>query len=393
MEQPSHSRRAERQNTGNHTSNSPAGSAPRSACDQCHRRKERCTGHIPCDRCTSSSSTCTYSLGRPLGKPKGRRNTTTSGIQSSPPSSASWPTIQNRVSKEIPRKEQRPNLNVGEDTNTYNAMVGAALENQPQSLTPAAKTSSSTLELFDTGTLGGFQFTFGDSTQPMISLSDQDIGDITTEFGDFPSAPGILAQSNGHYTPEKEPPLSTPGSHWPSLIMPAKAETQSNSSMPRRDFPLGIITALHNQQKSISWASISETLLIAREGLDSVSQHIFDLPPLTQPASISSTLLIASFLILQQAIACYTELGTQATARFERSKNGQSDGGETLLVGGFRIEGSESCKSVLDVLIRAEVSRGRSILARLQQVANELRKVGDDKTGLFEIAFSRGFSG
>lgn len=61
------------------TANMPSVSAPTSAsrrtgavtaCDQCYRCKVRCSGtQDKCDRCVQNSSICTYSLGRPLGKP------------------------------------------------------------------------------------------------------------------------------------------------------------------------------------------------------------------------------------------------------------------------------------------------------------------------------------
>ena len=45
------------------------------ACDQCHRCKIACDGRRPaCDRCAKNSSTCTYSTGKPIGKPKGSKN-------------------------------------------------------------------------------------------------------------------------------------------------------------------------------------------------------------------------------------------------------------------------------------------------------------------------------
>jgi hypothetical protein len=45
------------------------------ACDQCHRCKIACDGRRPtCNRCAKSNSVCTYSTGKPLGKPKGSKN-------------------------------------------------------------------------------------------------------------------------------------------------------------------------------------------------------------------------------------------------------------------------------------------------------------------------------
>ncbi|KAL3417344.1 hypothetical protein PVAG01_11344 [Phlyctema vagabunda] len=41
------------------------------ACDQCHRRKLRCSRHEPaCDGCQKQQRLCTYSLSRPVGRPR-----------------------------------------------------------------------------------------------------------------------------------------------------------------------------------------------------------------------------------------------------------------------------------------------------------------------------------
>ncbi|RDW63622.1 hypothetical protein BP6252_11167 [Coleophoma cylindrospora] len=387
MEQDFHSRGSEKTNSGmKHPSAPPGATAHGSACDQCYRRKERCSGSIPCDRCNSSNSTCTYSLGRPLGKPKGRRNNTKLRMQTTQSQACSLAT-QNTIAEKIPSTLPESNL----DTIIF---CSATHENPGLSSMPAAHPSPSTMDLSNPDTVGWFQFIFGSSPPPTSLLSSQDISDFTTGIRNFPPpTQGLPDQINDVYTSQGSLSFSPSMFHVPELTMPVPVDGPSNLSRPRREFPVGIIAALHDQQKSISWASIGETLLVAREGLDAVSQYISHLPPLTQPASIPSTIIIASFLILQQALACCMELWTQAAAGFERGKDGESDSLKALYTGDFHMESSENFKHVLDALIRAEVSRGRSILARLQQVAHELRRVGDDKTGLFEIVFGRNIPG
>ncbi|KAK7931651.1 C6 zinc finger domain protein [Apiospora marii] len=52
----------------------------RNACDACHRLKRKCTGATPCENCSSSGSSCFYSVAGRLGRPPGsrsRRNTRT----------------------------------------------------------------------------------------------------------------------------------------------------------------------------------------------------------------------------------------------------------------------------------------------------------------------------
>ena len=45
------------------------------ACDQCHRCKLRCTRELPhCQRCHKIGSACTFSTGKPIGKPRGSKN-------------------------------------------------------------------------------------------------------------------------------------------------------------------------------------------------------------------------------------------------------------------------------------------------------------------------------
>lgn len=42
----------------------------RSACDTCWRKKSRCSGEMPCERCERAGVQCTYSTKRKLGRPK-----------------------------------------------------------------------------------------------------------------------------------------------------------------------------------------------------------------------------------------------------------------------------------------------------------------------------------
>ena len=46
----------------------------RSACDTCHRLKVKCSGHVPCEGCLNSGSSCFYSYSGRLGRPRGTKN-------------------------------------------------------------------------------------------------------------------------------------------------------------------------------------------------------------------------------------------------------------------------------------------------------------------------------
>lgn len=291
------------------------------------------------------------------------------------------------ISKKASEIPEGMELDACDETIIFGGMTD---EKPPQPVVPNSNPNTSNASgLFSTDTLGTFPFIFDGTSQHGLPLTSQDTSETTGELRHFASALGVWGNINDMPTPQRNHPFSPTTQSWPGSGI-GTAVSQNVSGMLRRDFPLDIIAALYSQQKSISWAPIGETLLIAREGLDAVSQYISDLSSMTTPASISSTVALASLLILQQALACYTELRVQAAARFERGKNGESDSLETLYIGEFQIRGSESCKSVLEALVKAEVSRGHVILARLQQVAEELHKVGDDKTGLLEVAFRRG---
>jgi len=55
------------------------------ACDQCHRCKIACDGGRPtCERCATNGSACTYSTGKPMGKPKGSKNRSKLDAQKAP---------------------------------------------------------------------------------------------------------------------------------------------------------------------------------------------------------------------------------------------------------------------------------------------------------------------
>lgn len=42
----------------------------RSSCDSCSRKKNKCTGDMPCNRCARAGVQCTYSTKRKLGRPR-----------------------------------------------------------------------------------------------------------------------------------------------------------------------------------------------------------------------------------------------------------------------------------------------------------------------------------
>lgn len=46
----------------------------RAACDNCHRGKVRCSGHLPCQGCLNTGTLCFFSLSDRLGRPKGTKN-------------------------------------------------------------------------------------------------------------------------------------------------------------------------------------------------------------------------------------------------------------------------------------------------------------------------------
>lgn len=53
----------------------------RSSCDGCWKKKCKCTGEMPCDRCRRAGVQCTYSTKRKLGRPRGA---TAAGAQQQP---------------------------------------------------------------------------------------------------------------------------------------------------------------------------------------------------------------------------------------------------------------------------------------------------------------------
>lgn len=64
----------------------------RSSCDSCSRKKNKCTGEMPCERCIRAGIDCRYSTKRKLGRPrtgtkkapKGRGGSGERGVAGSP---------------------------------------------------------------------------------------------------------------------------------------------------------------------------------------------------------------------------------------------------------------------------------------------------------------------
>lgn len=75
---------------------------PSPACDQCHRRKQPCAGGRPaCPSCIRLGHICTYSTGKPVGKPKGHKKNASNGSISKDRGNDTYNTIPMTLDQEI----------------------------------------------------------------------------------------------------------------------------------------------------------------------------------------------------------------------------------------------------------------------------------------------------
>lgn len=71
---------------------------PTPSCDQCHRRRLHCAGEKPsCYHCKRTGQTCTYSTGKPVGKPKGHRKVKRNSSTEIPPRYSTESTVAQRT--------------------------------------------------------------------------------------------------------------------------------------------------------------------------------------------------------------------------------------------------------------------------------------------------------
>jgi hypothetical protein len=130
---------------------------------------------------------------------------------------------------------------------------------------------------------------------------------------------------------------------------------------------LAIISELHSLQMNIS--PLDAALLLARRGLSTVSSYL-TCPSCSHHFSTSPTLFLACVLILQQVFACYITLRMQGTRMLASRKRADSPlAGAAICIGDFEVEGDESCKALLDAIVRSEIERGKSVIGTLEQHA------------------------
>ena len=327
--------------------------------DQCHRCKVRCSGQTtPCERCSRSQNPCTYSLGKPVGKPKGhkqnisRRPNRHQELGNAAPAGVvpvSRPELSNLVAMES-------------FTTTFS---GSNIDTDfgfPDPLLEPGLSSSKARQRHSKVDSPGqtFPIAFRDeSTPPPERL------EIYSDFD-----PRVLKSSAVSLTSDG------PSSMW---------ESAENLRENEEAFPLQIITRLYEQQQCIAWAPIENTLTVARQGLDAVSRYISTVPTASGPVPVSTSLLMAYLLVLQLSLGCYAELGPQAAKMFKNISSEDSRYTETLSIGGYTFEDSESCCGVLEALVSAERKRGQAVLQRLLDISHGANSASDDRIGFLEL--------
>ncbi|TID16020.1 Copper amine oxidase 1 [Venturia nashicola] len=396
-----------------------------SACDQCYRCKVKCTGERPaCERCQSSNSACTYSTGKPLGKPKGSKNkvqrtkmTLDAERQgpvvapavapqlTSPPSAPS----RKRPSDGDNSPQRKRVLGVGSHAGNSTAIASFT---SPKFNTPEMTSSAISITRLH------YDRNHNLSVEPVPYYSDlagQDDSlshvlehSTPTDMENmFPSVGSNLDIDDywfaqpGSYT--SGTPSSTTINHLAHpdtiAVVPshqtndvvqrsndAHTSDMISTSGPRPQPPpclcdplsLGIISELYTLQ--LSYLPLDTALLLARRGLSTVSSYLA-CPSCLNHLSSSPSLFLACVLILQQVFTCYLTLRMHGT-RMLATLSKQDDTCHRVAIGDFEVEGEESCHALLDAIVRAEMEKGKGVIGGLEQW---MEKVGDGKDKMVSV--------
>ncbi|KIW09341.1 hypothetical protein, variant 1 [Verruconis gallopava] len=387
------------------------------ACDQCYRCKVKCSGEKPmCDRCAANKSACTYSTGKPLGKPKGsknkvqRRKTSTQAprqnvvpdkdLLPSPPDSRKrsadglLPQPKRTMSDGPPAEYgtelsltfQASNSNTPElqslpsmQSHDAMSMVGEPLtfyvdsSNQEQGLSTVLEQPTPG-KLDDGFPSAGLNLEIDDFKWFTTSQSEPFVAPTpTTSLNISTHANSVSGDSNSYHS--FAPVLETsPVQLHSSTQDPPERKDPATPSCLCDPAGLGIISELHTLQVNLS--PLDSALLLARRGLSTVSSYLM-CPTCSNRFATSPSLFLACVLILQQVFACYVTLRMQGTRMLANRKRADSPlAGASICIGEFEVEGDESCNALLDAIVRSEIERGKSVIGTLEQWAG---RVGDGK--------------
>jgi len=254
-----------------------------------------------------------------------------------------------------------------------------------------------------------------DMDMPMDLHMDLDLNFDSSNFGFYMDSPRIGTPAVGrHATPT---PIVTTGpvvdlnaDAGTSLITPpaslssAVEATSSSPGLFTPDF-MRLVSDLYTAPHS-TFQRFDRTLHLARQGLDAVISCLHDLDSPIGQSSVPRSSPLACVIIVQQVVASYTDLRSQISSRSNPSdspskdsnpgtksstnlsstlKGVHDDSEESVYIGDFEVQGTESQSHVLRAIVDVEVERLRKVWRRLEEWAKELDKNGKGEGKLVEL--------
>jgi hypothetical protein len=396
------------------------------ACDQCHRCKVACDGGRPtCDRCERNGSACTYSTGKPIGKPKGSKNRNKLDAQraaanrvdrapsTQPPANdgsgkrkmnaGGSPEAQQVVVVGTPisrltsiehpdnvqnHKRQRSNVCLPSPTSPNDRAPGFGGEPDLSSGASISSVHTSEhLEFPAAQTATAYSVPTPEFLRLQLSPLHRPENENDASFDhdiDFAHDWMSSMVTGTHPTPALEacmPTLEQDQSTFASPVLPRIGASPVSNIMTRSKTPvespqdgnrvctctaesLAIIPELQQYSTGRSKISIDRVLRLTRRGSSAISNHL-DCPHHAR-ANSAQTSLLACILILMQVAACYA---------FLRRSLEDPEYQKHLLVsvGGLTIEEDETRRHVVNAVLDAEVRQAVALSSRLEEWGSNLQ--------------------
>ncbi|KAH8703046.1 hypothetical protein BGW36DRAFT_82182 [Talaromyces proteolyticus] len=374
------------------------------ACDQCHRCKVACNGERPtCNRCVMNESPCTYSTGKPIGKPKGSKNRNkleaqrpvTNNISNAP--STQTPTNSSSSKRKTTagaspgayqlgnHKRQRSSISLPTPTSPDGVMLG--LSREPE-LSSGASISSvrpiEQLEAQDGYTAAAYSAPTPEFLKLHLSSLHPPELELDLSFDrDLDSSQDWSANmaNNTQHKNALDPFLPTieqssfttpilplvDGAHdsteTASIKTPAEtlqAANQAGCGCISTAESLAVIPKLQQYSTRRINLSVDGALRLTRQCTSVISNHV-DCPHHAR-TTLSQTCLLTCLMILMQVSACYAFLRVSLD-------DPECHNLFPVSVGGLHIEDDETRRHVVTTVLDAEIRKALALSTRLETLA------------------------
>ncbi|KAF2434840.1 hypothetical protein EJ08DRAFT_434115 [Tothia fuscella] len=311
-------------------------------------RSIRCSGERPsCERCRLAGSACTYSTGKPLGKPKGsknkvQRNKTSPDLESRQTVPESQPSTSTPPKSPLKRPNEDALPSPKRTASETSILRGRSHQTGAQFFSPkmdipempslqvvprhedsalvcglpyyteSAHHESTLQQTLEHPTPGGVEDVFASASLNLEMDDFQWFSTTPTGIGIDLSIPheSISGISSSHQSgPPSILAIDQQNSTLDSSLSPSVFGGRSRGQPCLCDpLSLGIISELHTLQ--LSYSPLDAALILARRGLTTVSSYLSCSSCLNHLGG-SQSLFLACVLILQQVFACYITLKVQ----------------------------------------------------------------------------------